>query len=72
MNLQMSRIESACETLKLQAVGQEWSHLAKTALNNEASLADYLESLLNAELEARAEKTRVTLTKFAGFPMDKT
>ncbi|MEZ8129193.1 IS21-like element helper ATPase IstB [Enterovibrio norvegicus] len=72
MNLQMSRIESACEILKLQAVSQEWSHLAKTALNNEASLADYLESLLNAELEARAERTRVTLTKFAGFPMDKT
>lgn len=72
MNLQMSRIEAACTALKLQAVGQEWPRLAEAALNQELSLADYLESLLNVELESRAERTRATLTKFAGFPMDKT
>lgn len=72
MNLQMSRIEAACAVLKLQAVGQEWPRLAEAALNQELSLADYLESLLNVELEARAERTRATLTKFASFPMDKT
>lgn len=72
MNLQMNRIESACESLKLFAIGQQWQSLAETTLNNEASLADYLEALLNAEIEARAERTRVTLTKFAGFPMSKT
>lgn len=72
MNLQMSRIESACAELKLHAVGQEWPRLAEASLNSESSLADYLESLLNAELEARAERTRAMLTKFAGFPMDRT
>lgn len=72
MNLQMGRIESACTELKLHAVGQEWPRLAEASLNSESSLADYLESLLNAELEARAERTRAMLTKFAGFPMDRT
>ena len=72
MNLQMNRIGSACEALKLFAIGQQWPSLAESTLNNEASLADYLEALLNAEIEARAERTRATLTKFAGFPMNKT
>ena len=65
MNLQMNRIEAACATLKLQAIGQEWPRLAEVANSRELSLADYLESLLNAELEVRAERTRATLTKFA-------
>lgn len=72
MNLQMERIESACEALKLQAIGHEWPRLAEIAHRNEQSLADYLEALLKAELEAKAERTRATLTKFAGFPMCKT
>lgn len=72
MNLQMNRIEAACAALKLQAIGQEWPRLAEVANSRELSLADYLESLLNAELEVRAERTRVTLTKFASFPMEKT
>ncbi len=72
MNLQVERIESACEALKLSAISQEWSGLADIAVKQESSLADYLESLLNAELEARAERTKATLTKFAGFPMIKT
>ncbi|WBA12696.1 IS21-like element helper ATPase IstB [Salinivibrio kushneri] len=72
MNLQMNRIEAACEALKLQTISQEWPRLAEAANNRELSLADYLESLLNAELEARAERIRATLTKFASFPMEKT
>ncbi|CDT29989.1 transposase (fragment) [Vibrio crassostreae] len=71
-NLQINRIEAACATLKLQVMGQEWPRLAEVANNRELSLADYLESLLNAELEARAERTRAALTKFASFPMEKT
>lgn len=72
LNLQMNRIEAACAALKLQAIGEEWPILAETANRRELSLADYLESLLNAELEARAERTRATLTKFASLPMGKT
>ncbi|HAS64198.1 MAG TPA: AAA family ATPase [Vibrio sp.] len=72
MNIQMTRIEAACESLKLNAISNEWAGIAKTTLNNEQSLGDFLESLLNVELEARAEKTRTALMKFAGFPMQKT
>jgi len=72
MNLQMDRIEAACDALKLQAIAREWPRLAEAAHSNEQSLADYLEALLKAELDAKAERTRATLTKFAGFPMQKT
>lgn len=46
--------------------------LTEAANSRELSLADYLESLINAELEPRAERTRTTQTKFASFPMEKT
>ncbi|MFC1236705.1 IS21-like element helper ATPase IstB [Vibrio sp. F74] len=72
MNLQMTRIVAACEALKLYSISNEWTGLAKTALKKEQSLGDFLESLLNVELEAKAERTRTTLMKFAGFPMKKT
>lgn len=62
MNLQMNRIEAACAALKLPAISQEWPRLAEVANMTEQSLADYLESLLSIELEARAERTRATLT----------
>ena len=35
MNLQMDRIQQACETLKLNAVALEWSALADKASGNE-------------------------------------
>lgn len=72
MNLQMTRIEAACGALKLYAINNEWPALAKMSLDKEQTLGDFLESLLKVELDLRAEKTRATLTKFAGFPMKKT
>lgn len=72
MNLQMTRIEAACDALKLHAINNEWPALAKMSLNKEHSLGDFLESLLKVELDLRAERTRATLMKFAGFPMKKT
>ena len=68
MNLQMDRIQQACETLKLNAVALEWSALADQASGNESSLADFLEQLLHLELNARMQRTRDTLLKFAGLP----
>ena len=49
MNLQMERIASACEALKLQAIGHERPRLAEIAHHSEQSLADYLEALLKAK-----------------------
>jgi len=68
MNLQMDRIQHACETLKLNTLGVEWSAIADNAAGSDASLADFLEQLLNVELDARLQRTRDTLLKFAGLP----
>jgi len=68
MNLQMDRIEQACESLKLDAMALEWSAIADRASGNEATLADFLEQLLQVELDARTLRTRETLLKFAGLP----
>ncbi len=68
MNLQMDRIQHACETLKLNTLGVEWSAIADNAAGSDGSLADFLEQLLNVELEARLQRTRDTLLKFAGLP----
>ena len=68
MNLQMDRIQRACETLKLNAVVLEWPAIADKASVNELSLADFLEQLLQVELDARMQRTRETLLKFAGLP----
>ena len=68
MNLQMDRIQHACETLKLNTLGFEWSAIADNAAGSDGSLADFLEQLLNVELEARFQRTRDTLLKFAGLP----
>jgi len=68
MNLQMDRIKQACDTLKLNSIGVEWSAIADQSTSGEASLADFLEQLLQIELDARMQRTRETLLKFAGLP----
>jgi DNA replication protein DnaC len=68
MNLQMDRIKQACDTLKLNSIGVEWSAIADQSTSNETSLADFLEQLLQVELDARMQRTRETLLKFAGLP----
>lgn len=68
MNLQMDRINEACETLKLNTLATEWSAIADNTAGTDKTLADFLEQLLRLELEARAQRTRETLLKFAGLP----
>jgi DNA replication protein DnaC len=68
MNLQMDRIQSACDTLKLNTMGVEWSAIADTVAGIDHTLADFLEQLLAVELDARLQRTRETLLKFAGLP----
>jgi DNA replication protein DnaC len=65
MNLQMDRIHSACETLKLNTLAVEWSAITDTAAGTDNTLADFLEQLLSVELDARTQRTRETLLKFA-------
>jgi len=68
MNLQMDKIQQTCEALKLNAIALEWSAIADKASGSDSSLADFLEQLLQVEMDDRTQRTRGTLLKFAGLP----
>jgi DNA replication protein DnaC len=68
VNLQMQRIQHALESLKLQAIATEWSAIADRAAAQQSTLAEFLEQLLQVEVNARMARTRETLLKFAGLP----
>jgi hypothetical protein len=58
MNLQLQRIQHACELLKLPAIAAEWSAMADHSAAQDKSFADFLESLLQVELDGRRQRTR--------------
>ncbi len=72
MNLQTERIGQFCKQLKLERVSGEYAAAAQVAVRDEASFADFLETVLKAESDFRAERTRQMLAKLAGFPTVKT
>lgn len=72
MSLQPERIAQLCESLKLPAIGAEWSACAQKAARDETSFADFLEAVLGAERAARTERVRQTLLKLATLPALKT
>ncbi|HEY7884475.1 MAG TPA: IS21-like element helper ATPase IstB [Cellvibrionaceae bacterium] len=71
MNLQHDRIQQACAALKLDRLAIEWAAIADRSAAEDVTLADFLEKLLNVEIEARTSRSRETLLKFAGFPARK-
>jgi DNA replication protein DnaC len=68
MNVQMERIQQACEALKLNTLAIEWSAIADKSASQETTYADFLEQLLQVEMNARQERTREMLLKSSGFP----
>lgn len=68
MNIQHERIQQACSALKLDAIASEWSAIADKASASDRTLADFLELLLQTEIDVKAERTQATLLKFAGLP----
>lgn len=72
MSLQSERIEALCAQLKLPALAVQWSALAQNAATAESSYADFLETVLSTEVDARTERTRQTLLKLATLPTVKT
>jgi DNA replication protein DnaC len=68
MNLQMQRLQQACTDLKLHAVANEWPALADRCAGQNATLADFLEAVLQVEMDARMRRTREMLLKMAGLP----
>jgi len=70
--LQHQRIQTLCEQLKCQAIGDVYANLAETCAEQESSYIDYLEAVLKAEQDRRQARSRQTLAKLAGFPAIKT
>lgn len=68
MTLEMERIAHACCTLKLPTMAVEWSALADKAASKQLTFANFLDELLQVEIEARQQRTRDILLKMAGIP----
>lgn len=68
MNLQQQRIQHACDLLKLPAIAAEWSAMADHSATQDKSFADFLKSILQAELDSKMQRTREMLLKTAGLP----
>lgn len=68
MNLQLQRILHACDVLKLPAIATEWSAMADRSAAQGNTFADFLDNLLQVEIEARMLRTREVLLKMAGLP----
>jgi DNA replication protein DnaC len=72
MNLQHERIEALCAQLKFARLHTEWPAIAQHAAQEQLSLADFLERVLDAESRARHERKVATLMKLATMPVIKT
>lgn len=72
MNLQHQRIAQMCEQLKFARLASDWPALAQDAARDEASFADFLETVLASEQRARDERRVNTLMKLATMPVIKT
>jgi DNA replication protein DnaC len=72
MNLQHQRIQALCAQMKFAALHTEWPAIAQHAAQEQASLADFLERVLDAETRARHERKVATLLKLATMPTVKT
>lgn len=70
--MQHERIQELCHGLNLMTVGQQYSHLAQTAVQEEASFVDFLETVLREEVAARQSRSQAILVRMAGFPAIKT
>jgi DNA replication protein DnaC len=72
MNLQHQRIEALCALMKFARLHAEWPAIAQHAAQEQASYADFLERVLDAEARARHERKVTTLMKLATMPAVKT
>lgn len=70
--LQHARIAALAETFKLERLATDWPGIAQDIVRTDGTHADFLERVLLAEAEARAERQRTTLTKLATLPAIKT
>jgi DNA replication protein DnaC len=70
--LQATTIQQQCKLLRMPAVGSQFERLAEQAVREKQSHLDYLEALLNAELEERERNTVERRLRDAHLPRMKT
>src|SRR6266478_2801580 len=72
MNTPIERLQTALETLGLKAVEARLENLLEQASKQEPSYADFLDELLNCEVEARRTRYLRARLQLAHFPFVKT
>ena len=72
MNTPIDRLQTALETLGLKAVEARLENLLEQASKKEPSYADFLDELLNCEVEARRTRYLRARLQLAHFPFVKT
>ena len=70
--IDLERIDDLCQRLALGTMATHLAHVAEEAVRKEWSYREFFERLLQAEHRERQERSRVQLTKTAGFPTIKT
>jgi DNA replication protein DnaC len=72
MNTPIERLQTALETLGLKAVEARLENLLEQASKKEPSYADFLDELLNCEVEARRTRYLRARLQLAHLPFVKT
>ncbi len=70
--MDFERIDDLCQRLAMGTMATHFGHIAEEAVRKEWSYQDFFERMLQAEYRERQERSRVLLTKIAGFPAIKT
>jgi DNA replication protein DnaC len=68
MDIQQERLASLCEQLKLTNIVNIYSDIAQKAAQREISYVDYLQQVLEGEVNAKQLRQQSTLIRLAGFP----
>lgn len=68
----VDKITSMCTSLKLSGVLQGYQAIADRCASEQSSYTAYLTSIMEYELECRAQNGRSMVLKMAGFPATKT
>ena len=72
MTIQHERILSLCERLNLPAIATNYPHVTQDAATKNLGYSDFLEQVLQIELQGKQYRSRTLLTKMASFPAIKT
>lgn len=72
MSLQAERITHLCDYLGLYSTINHYAALAEKAAEDKLAYSDFLEVILQHELQGRQQRRQHMLTRMAGFPVVKT